>query len=76
MGERINDRLTTNKDGDILKTIKKPNKFGIILGNEARGMSEAVLNMMDKNVKLTMHNDVESLNVMVAGSIIMYELKK
>ena len=38
--------------------------------------SEEVLNLMDKNVKLTMHNDVESLNVMVAGSIIMYELKK
>ena len=51
-------------------------KFVLCLGNEARGMSDEVLALMEHNVKITMHNDVESLNVMVAGSIIMYELKK
>lgn len=67
---------TSLKKAENLSDVKHTNKYVLCLGNEARGMSEAVLNMMDKNVKLTMHNDVESLNVMVAGSIIMYELKK
>ena len=67
---------TSLKKAENLNEANPTNKFVICLGNEARGMSEEVLNLMDKNVKLTMHNDVESLNVMVAGSIIMYELKK
>ena len=67
---------TSLKKAEDLNEANPTNKFVLCLGNEARGMSEEVLNLMDKNVKLTMHNDVESLNVMVAGSIIMYELKK
>ena len=61
---------TSLQKAEKLETALVGNKFVLCLGNEARGISESVLNMMDKNVKLTMHNDVESLNVMVAGSII------
>lgn len=67
---------TSLKDASKLEDANPTEKFVMCLGNEARGISDAVLNLMDQNVKLTMHNDVESLNVMVAGSIIMYELKK
>lgn len=67
---------TSLKDASKLEDANPTEKFVMCLGNEARGISDPVLNLMDQNVKLTMHNDVESLNVMVAGSIIMYELKK
>lgn len=67
---------TSLKKADKLENAIVGNKYVLCLGNEARGISEEVLDLMDRNVKLTMHNDVESLNVMVAGSIIMYELKK
>lgn len=67
---------TSLKNSSKLEEVKTSDKFVLCLGNEARGISEEVLNLMDQNVKITMHNDVESLNVMVAGSIIMYELKK
>lgn len=67
---------TSLKHSVKLEDTPRKDKFVICLGNEARGMSDKVLDLMDTNIKLTMHNDVESLNVMVAGSIIMYELQK
>lgn len=67
---------TSLKHSVKLEDAPRKDKFVICLGNEARGISEQVLDLMDTNIKLTMHNDVESLNVMVAGSIIMYELAK
>ena len=67
---------TSLKHSVLLEDVKKEEKFVICLGNEARGISDKVLNLMDANIKLTMHNDGESLNVMVAGSIIMYEMQK
>lgn len=53
----------------------KEKKFSICFGNEARGMSEELSNMMDVNVKIPMKNKVESLNVLSASSIVMYTLK-
>lgn len=67
---------TSLKDAIPLENLKKTNKFVLCLGNEANGISDEVLDLMDTSIKLTMYNDVESLNVMIAGSIIMYELKK
>ena len=67
---------TSLQRADNLEDAIVGNKYVICLGNEARGISQEILDLMDRNVKINMHNDVESLNVMVAGSIIMYELKK
>lgn len=59
-----------------LNDVKRASRYLLCLGNEARGISSQILDLMDENIKLTMHNDVESLNVMIAGSIILYELAK
>ena len=67
---------TSLKKSVTLDKVKKTNKFAICLGNEARGVSDNVLNLMDQNIRIEMKNDVESLNVSIAGSIIMYELAK
>ena len=46
--------------------------FAIIVGNEANGVSKEFLNNATTSVIIPMHNDVESLNVAVASSILMY----
>lgn len=59
---------------DVVNVEIKPN-LALILGNEARGMSEDAYKLTHKNLFIKMHN-TESLNVSVAGSILMYELSK
>ena len=51
-----------------------PKQFGIVLGNEAHGVSEEVLSFGVEEISLPMKNKVESLNVAVAGSVMMYIL--
>ena len=47
----------------------------LILGNEARGMRPDANEFVDLNLFIQMQN-MESLNVSVAGSILMYEIAK
>ncbi len=48
--------------------------FGIILGNEGAGVEEQILRKTQHNITIPMY-ETESLNVGVAGSIIMYHLR-
>jgi TrmH family RNA methyltransferase len=57
-----------------LKEVGKLEKYAIILGNEANGVKKEILNETDTNVRIKMDSKLESLNVAVAGSIIMYYL--
>lgn len=66
---------TSLKNSCDLEEVKKLDKFSICFGNEARGMSEKIISMMDKNIMIKMENSVESLNVLSASSIVMYHLK-
>ena len=59
---------------DVTKVELKPN-LALILGNEARGMCEEANKFTDDNLFIKMNN-TESLNVSVAGSILMYEISK
>lgn len=49
-------------------------KFAIIMGNEGKGVGVNILNLCDEYIYIPMKNNVESLNVAVATSIILYEL--
>lgn len=59
-----------------INNIKSYNKFAICFGNESQGVRKDILKLMNQNIKINMKNNVESLNVMVASSIIMYELMR
>lgn len=48
-------------------------KTAIIIGNEANGVREDLLNKADLKVKIPMLGKTESLNASVAASIMMYE---
>lgn len=57
-----------------LRTMVPPKSFGLVLGNEGKGIREAILELADNIVKIEMDH-FESLNVGVAASICMYYLK-
>lgn len=67
IGTSLNKSLGLNS----LDSIKK---YALILGNEANGISEEVLNQTDFNIKIDINNKLESLNVAVAGAILMHYL--
>lgn len=50
-------------------------KRAIVIGNEAHGVSDKVLNMSDVSVRIDMKGSVESLNAAVAAGIAMYMLR-
>lgn len=60
--------------GDSVSTADK-NSFCIIMGNEGAGISDKVRKRVNNYIHLDI-NSVESLNVAVATSIILYELDK
>lgn len=50
---------------------RAPTRLALALGNEARGVSGPVLEAADRRVSVPMAGRVESLNVAVAGAILM-----
>lgn len=65
---------TSLQSSKNLKEIEKIDKYAILLGNEANGVKAELLEKTNFNVRIEMNNKLESLNVSVAGSIIMYYL--
>ena len=55
---------------------KKLGKYIIMFGSEAKGLSEDLIKIAHKNIRIEMAKNVESLNISVTASIIMYELFK
>lgn len=62
--------------GTNIENIKVEDKFALIMGNEARGVSDNIKDMCDTLVYIDMNKSCESLNVGVATSILLYELNK
>lgn len=46
----------------------------IVMGSEGKGISDSVMKLCDTKVKIPMHGEIESLNVSVATSIILFEV--
>ena len=67
---------TSLNNAKSIDDIEFPKKKVIILGNEGNGVSSDILQETDENIYLEMNKEIDSLNVGVAGSIIMYELFK
>ncbi|MCI8568200.1 MAG: RNA methyltransferase [Bacilli bacterium] len=51
-------------------------KFCIIMGNEGNGLRYQTKELVDKNLYINMDSTVESLNVSIATSIILYEFTR
>ena len=64
--------------GEDIRNLTSRDKecFALVMGNEGRGVSEEILELCDKFIYIEMANQVESLNVGVATSILLYELDR
>lgn len=65
---------TDVKTGSAVESVKPSSKFAIILGNEGNGMQDELKALTNANIYIPLIN-TESLNVSVAGSILMYIYK-
>jgi tRNA G18 (ribose-2'-O)-methylase SpoU len=63
------------KDSTPLWHVKTPQKWVILLGHEGKGLSQEILDICDEVVTIEMKEDVKSLNVAVAASLMMYQFK-
>ena len=59
--------------GKEIKNISAKN-YAIILGNEGNGVNKEINDLSDYLVNIKMSKNIESVNVGIAGSILMYEV--
>lgn len=56
--------------------VKFDEKKIIVMGNEANGVSDEILDISENKILIPMSNDTESLNVAIATGIVLYEISK
>ena len=61
-------------DGVDVRNLQVPDKFCLVMGNEGNGVSSDIQKLCHQNLYISMNSQVESLNVGVACSILLYEL--
>lgn len=66
---------TSLQNGRPLQEIEATTKMAFILGNEGSGVSKELLTLTQQNIFIEMGGKIESLNVSIAGSIIMYQFR-
>lgn len=66
--------LAADIEGKNPERVAPSNSRLLVLGNEARGISNGISNFCEK-VTISMPGEMESLNVSVAGGILMYLLR-
>ena len=63
-------------DGIDLKGFENDcEKTALVLGNEGDGLSNKMIKKLDQKISIKMSNNFDSLNVSVAGGILIYNLK-
>lgn len=70
LATNLSDKAVDFRDIDYTKPT------ALVLGQERDGISEQALEMADHHVVVPMYGMVESLNVSVAGALIMYEAQR
>ena len=62
--------------GENLYNWDVPNKWAVILGNEAHGISNEIRKFIDYNITIPKEGNIESLNVAMAGGIFLSHVKR
>ena len=68
-GTDVNNGIDARELSDLDKV-----SFALVMGNEGNGVRKEIKELCDKNLYINMNENVESLNVGVATSILLYEL--
>lgn len=56
------------------QSIEKPSSFILVMGNEGAGISPQMTELADRLVHITMPGQAESLNVAIAGGVLIFSL--
>ena len=64
--------------GEDVRHLQSKDKeaFGLVMGNEGNGVKAEIMDLCDAYLYIEINDNVESLNVAVATSIILYELNR
>ena len=63
----------TEKATSFVSEINIKRSLGIVMGNENKGISKGVLNLCDDQIKIPINDVLDSYNVSVAASLVLYE---
>lgn len=66
----------TDMQGESIYNFEFELPCGIVLGNEGKGLRAETKKIIQENISIPIDPKLESLNVAVAGGIIMFEIKK
>lgn len=74
VGYRIGATLLDETSTSIRQSdLTMSGRWGLVLGNEGHGVSQAIADLSDVHLHIPMIGDAESLNVAIAGSVAMYQ---
>lgn len=68
--------LGATADGPDIRSVDVPERTALVLGNERRGLEDLPQGAVELRVGIPQRPAVESLNVAVAGSILLYEIAR
>ena len=68
--------VATDMEGENIFEFKSKGILGLVVGNEGQGVSDEIMNLCSKTVKIPMKKGIESLNASISGAIIMYQINK
>lgn len=70
--------IAMDMEGENIQNIRYNPRVCLVVGNEAKGLSQSVLDKTTKKISIPMQNEVESLNVSVSLGMALYDfsLKK
>lgn len=68
--------IATDMEGENIFEFKSKGTVGLVIGNEGQGVSDEIMGLCSKTVKIPMRKGIESLNASISGAIIMYQINK
>tara|TARA_B100000989_G_scaffold297407_1_gene283099 strand:+ start:2668 stop:3384 length:717 start_codon:yes stop_codon:yes gene_type:complete len=63
----------TEKAALFVSNINLKRSLGIVIGNEHKGISKGILSLCDEQIKIPINELLDSYNVSVAASLVLYE---
>ena len=66
--------IGADMDGTSITEFSPPQKWALVLGNEAHGLSPHITSLLDKSITIPKAGNIESLNVAVASGVILNSL--
>jgi TrmH family RNA methyltransferase len=67
---------TDVREGKDLEELNCSGKICLLIGNEAEGLNNNLLDLSDEIIRIPIFGKAESLNASVAGGILLYEITK